>query len=104
MLSEVLTSDHSDIQARLRVADVSLPLAEVALGYEPLHARALAARLEVTERQARRVIERLRAAQCRPDALRVVKIPVPIGSGAHRDALHVLWPRATDTPRIDGAI
>lgn len=91
-----MTPDHSDIQPGLRVAEVRQPLAEVAQGYEALGARALAARLEVTERQARRVIDRLRGAQHRPDALRVVRLPVRIGSGATREAWHVLWPRPTE--------
>lgn len=83
-----LTPHHSDIQAPPQVGEVSLE------AYEALGAVALARRLGVTERQARRVIERLRGAQHRPDALRVVMLPVPIGSGAQRSALHVLWPRA----------
>ena len=91
-----LTPDHSDIQPGFRVAELRRPLADVAQGYEALGARALAARLEVTERQARRVIDRLRGAQHRPDALRVVLLPVRIGSGATREAWHVLWPRPTD--------
>lgn len=93
MLSEVLTPHHSDIQPPLQVGEVS-PEA-----YEALGATALARRLGVTERHARRVIERLRGAQHHDEALRVVEIPVPIGSGAQRKALHVLWPRPTpDSP------
>lgn len=83
-----MTSDHCDIQAPFQVGQVS-PEA-----YEPLGAVALAHRLGVSRRQAERVIERLRGAQHRPDVLRVVKIKVPIGSGAQREALHVLWPKA----------
>lgn len=84
-----MTPHHCDIHAPLQVGEVSLE------AYEALGAVALARRLGVSRRQAERVIERLRGAQHRPEALRVVKLPVPIGSGAHRDALHVLWPRTT---------
>lgn len=91
-----MTPDHCDIQGRLWVAELRQPLADVAQGYEALGARALAARLGVCRRQAERVIDRLRGAQHRPDALRVVKLPVPIGSGATREAWHVLWPRPSD--------
>lgn len=93
---DLLTPDHCDIQARLRVAELRRPLADVAQGYEALGARALASRLGVCRRQAERVIDRLRGAQHRPDALRVVLRPVRIGSGATREAWHVLWPRPTD--------
>lgn len=89
-----MTPDHCDIQAQLRVAEVSPACADQE--HEALGARALAARLGVSRRQGERVIERLRAAQHRPDALRVVKLPVPIGSGATREAWHVLWPRPTE--------
>lgn len=91
-----MTLDHCDIQGRLWVAELRQPLADVPRGYEALGARALAQRLGVCRRQAERVIDRLRGAQHRPDALRVVKLPVPIGSGATRDAWHVLWPRPSD--------
>lgn len=74
---------------------MSLPLADLAEGFEPLGLDALAARLGVSRTTAWRVLERLRGAQHRPDVLRVVKIKVPIGSGAQREALHVLWPRSS---------
>lgn len=89
-----MTGDHCDIQAQLRVAEVSLPLADEALAYEPLGAAALADRLGVCRRQAERVLAQLRAAQHHPEALRVVLIPVSTAKGARREALHVLWPRA----------
>lgn len=87
-LGTPLTPHHSDIHAPSPVGEASLE------AYEALGAVALGRRLGVTERQARRVIERLRGAQHLPDALRVVKIKVAIGSGAQREALHVLWPKA----------
>lgn len=90
-----MTPNHCFNHGPLRVADVSLPLADQAEGFEPLGLDALARRLGVSRSTAWRTLERLRGAQHRPEALRVVKLPVPIGSGAHRDALHVLWPRTT---------
>ena len=89
-----MTPHHCFNHGGLRVADVSLPLADLAEGFEPLGLDALAARLGVSRTTAWRVLERLRGAQHRPDVLRVVKIKVPIGSGAQREALHVLWPKA----------
>lgn len=87
-----------DTQARLRVAEVRAEDVPTAIpdGVEALDHRALARRMGVSSRTARRMIERLRAAQHRPDALRVVLLPVRIGSGAMREALHVLWPRPTE--------
>ena len=49
-------------------------------------------RLGVSRRQAERLIAATAAAQHDPTALRVVRLPVRIGSGARRDALHILWP------------
>lgn len=89
-----MTGDHSDIQARLRVA-------EVCAGYIALGARALAGRMGVSERHARRLLERTLARQHDPAVLRVVKLPVPIGSGARRAALHILWPVADVTQLSD---
>lgn len=91
--TDVLTGDHVDKHPPFRVAEVraddAQPMPE---GFVPLGHRALAARLAVSPRTARRHLERLVALQSREDVLRVVKLPVPIGSGAVRRALHVLWP------------
>lgn len=57
-----------------------------------LSARALARRLGVSRATAYRRIEALLARQHDPEVLRVEKRPVRIGSGAVREALHVLWP------------
>lgn len=88
-----MTPDHCLTQPRLRVAELCPEAVQQA--YEPLGLAALAARMGVSRSTAWRIIDRLRGAQHRPDALRVVKLPVPIGSGATREAWHVLWPRPT---------
>jgi len=80
-----LTGYQVDIQAQSRVA-------ELCPGFVALSARALAARLGVSERHARRLIERNRAVQHHPEVLRVVILPVPAGKGAQRPTLHLLWP------------
>ena len=80
-----MTADHCDIYARLQTADLRP-------GFAPLSAAALAARLGMSRRQAERLIAATAAAQHDPTALRVVRLPVRIGSGARRDALHILWP------------
>lgn len=87
-----MTFDHCDIHPSLRVAELCPE------GCEPLGANALARRLGVSRRQAERVIERLRAAQHRDEALRVERRRVPIGKGGQRDAWHVLWPRPEESP------
>ncbi len=77
-----------------RVAEVRPETdAQVPEGFEPLGHRALATRLGCCPRTARYRLERLAAMQGRPDVLRVVRLPVSIGSGARRTALHVLWPK-----------
>lgn len=93
-MSAPLTEDHCFNQPGLRVAELCPRAAEQA--YEPLGLAALAARMGVSRSTAWRIIDRLRGAQHRPDALRVVRISVPIGKGARREAWHVLWPRPTD--------
>lgn len=80
-----MTPDHCDMYALLQTA-------QVRPGFAPLSAAALAARLGVSRRQAERMIAATAAAQHDPAALRVVRLPVPIGSGARRAALHILWP------------
>ena len=80
-----MTPDHCDIYAPLQTA-------QLRPGYATLSASALAARLGVSRRQAERLIAATAAAQHDPTALRVVRLPVQIGSGAKRDALHILWP------------
>lgn len=60
---------------------------------EPLGLDAFAARLGVSRRTAHRRMTKLAAQQHRPEMLRVVRLPVRIGSGAYRRALHVLWPK-----------
>lgn len=89
-----LTPNHCCIHPCLRVAEVraegATPVPE---GYVALGAEALARRLGVHRVTAWRRMERLKAVQrSDPDALRVVELPVAIGSGARRLALHVLWP------------
>jgi predicted DNA-binding transcriptional regulator YafY len=69
-----------------------LQTAQLRPGYVTLSAAALAARLGMSRRQAERLIAATAAAQADPTALRVVRLPVRIGSGAKRDALHILWP------------
>lgn len=69
-----------------------LQRAQLRPGYVTLSAAALAARLGMSRRQAERLIAATAAAQHDPTALRVVRLPVRIGSGAKRDALHILWP------------
>jgi hypothetical protein len=89
----MLTPHHVDIQRGLRVAELRVHDAtQIPEGYVPLGHRALADRIGRDPRTARRYIERAAAMQHREDILRVVLLPVPIGSGAVRPALHVLWP------------
>lgn len=92
--TERLTSDHVVKHAPLRVADVrAQDAAQIPDGYEPLGHRALAARLRCSPRTARRRLETFAArAEHDPEQLRVIELPVPIGSGAVRLAKHVLWP------------
>lgn len=80
-----MTGYQVDIQAHSRVA-------EVCPGFVALSARALAERLGVSERHARRLIERNVGAQHLPEVLRVVRLPVAVGKGAQRPTLHLLWP------------
>lgn len=73
-------------------AEGATPIPE---GYVPLGVDAFAERLGLKRRAAHYRLERLEAIQRRdPDALRVVLLPVRIGSGAERLARHVLWPVA----------
>jgi hypothetical protein len=97
--TQVLTGDHCVIHAPLRVAEVRAYGAKtVPDGFEPLGLEALARRLAVSRKTAHRRMQRLSAQQHRPEVLRVVFLPVFIGSGAVRPALHVLWPRAGAAP------
>lgn len=84
-----MTPDHCDIQARSQGA-------ELRPRFESLGATALAERMGVSRRHAYRLLERTLARQHDPAVLRVVRLPVPIGSGARRAALHILWPAADD--------
>jgi hypothetical protein len=94
--SKVLTADHVAKHPAPRVAEVraqdATPIPE---GFVALGHRALAQRLGCCPRTARYRIEKLLALQGRDGALQVVRLPVPIGSGAVRRALHVLWPVST---------
>ena len=92
--TSVLTGDHMAKHPTQRVAEVRAANdATIPDGYEPLGYTALASRLTVSTRTARRRLETLAAQQRHPDVLRVVRLPVAIGSGAKRLALHVLWPK-----------
>jgi len=94
--NEVLTHHHCCIHPCLRVAELRAHEAtQIPEGYVALGAEALAQRLGVHRVTAWRRMERLKAIQhADPAALRVVDLPVTIGSGAQRLALHVLWPVA----------
>lgn len=72
-------------------AEGATPIPE---GFEALGHKAFAERLGIHRVTAWRRMERLAAMQRDPEVLRVVRLPVPIGSGARRLALHVLWPVA----------
>lgn len=91
---EDLTGDHCLTHPCRRVAEVRAQ-GESAVPHdvEPLGLAAFAARLDVHRSTAHRRMATLAAQQHRPEVLRVVRLPVPIGCGAVRSALHVLWPR-----------
>jgi hypothetical protein len=80
-----LTGDHCDSYHSLRVA-------ELRPGFIALGATALAIRMGVSRRTAERMMERTLARQHDPAVLRVVRLPVRVGKGAQRAALHLLWP------------
>lgn len=86
-----MTADQCDIQAPLRGA-------ELRPRYESLGVAALAVRMGVSRRHAYRLLERTLARQHDPAVLRVVRIPVRVGKGAQREALHILWP--SDAPPV----
>lgn len=96
---DLLTPDHCLKHTHMRVAEVRAESdATVPDGFEALGLDAFARRLGVHRSTAHRVMERLVAQQGSNDVLRVVKLPVPIGKGGRRRALHVLWPRPTPAP------
>lgn len=70
-----------------------VPAGFVALGLD-----AFAQRMGVSRKTAHRRMTTLAALQHRPELLRVVRLPVAIGKGAHRLALHVLWPLPAAQP------
>lgn len=89
-----LTGDHCLKHPYVRVAEVRAESdATVPDGFEALGLDAFARRLGVHRSTAHRVMEKLLTQQGSNDVLRVVRLPVPIGKGARRKALHVLWPR-----------
>jgi hypothetical protein len=91
--TRVLTDDQRIIHAALRVDELRAHDAtQVPDGYVPLGLRALAARLGVSRMTAYRRMQALAGQQHRPDALRVIELPVPTGKGAKRLSRHVLWP------------
>lgn len=97
--ASTLTAHHVVTQGTKRVAELRAESdATIPDGYEPLGARGARLRLMVSPRTARRHMERI-AAQQRHPRMRVVRLPVPVGKGAKRLALHVLWPK----PRRIGA-
>lgn len=57
-----------------------------------LRAPELAVRLRVSRATAYRMLERLAGSQHREEALRLGTTVAPIGSGAKRKVLAVLWP------------
>lgn len=96
--SPSLTGEHCCNHPPLRVAEVrprdatQVPEGFVALGHQ-----ALAARLRVHRVTAWRMLERWSAQQARPEVLRVCYLPVAVGNGGRRLALHVLWPVTRDS-------
>ena len=97
--NERLTGDHCLIHPCVRVAEVRAQSdATIPDGYEPLGIDAYARRLGVHRSTAHRHMERLTALQGDPETLRVIRLPVRIGKGGHRRALHVLWPRPQTQP------
>lgn len=91
-----LTGDHCVSHPSMQVAEVRAGSAgTVPPGYVALGLDAFAARLGVSRKTAHRRMERLAAQQHRPELLRVVLLPVAIGKGGRRLALHVLWPVAS---------
>lgn len=93
--AKVLTDDHSINHPTRRVAQVRpqggapLPSDVVPLGLD-----ALAAELGVSRMTAHRRMTAWASQQHDARCLRVVELPVRVGKGATRQALHVLWPRS----------
>jgi hypothetical protein len=75
------------VQVRAQVAAQQIPD-----GYEPLGLVAFALRMGVSRGTARKRMLEIAGRQDDPRQLRVMLLPVRIGSGARRLALHVLWP------------
>lgn len=91
--STVLTGDHSVNHptrwvAQVRPQDATLPHDVRALGLE-----ALAQELGCSRKTAHRRLRAWVTQQHDPRCLRVVELPVVVGKGATRLALHVLWPK-----------
>jgi hypothetical protein len=78
--------------AQVRPQDATLPHDVRALGLDDL-----AQELGVSRMTAHRRLRAWASQQHDPRCLRVVPLPVVVGKGATRQALHVLWPK-TATP------
>lgn len=98
-----LTADHSINHPIRRVAQVRpqggapLPSDVVPLGLD-----ALAAELGVSRMTAHRRMTAWASQQHDARCLRVVALPVRVGKGAVREALHVLWPKPRDLDGMAG--
>jgi len=97
----VLTGDHSINHAMRRVAQVRPQDATLPHDVRPLGLDDLARELGVSRMTAHRRLRAWASQQHDPRCLRVVPLPVVVGKGATRQALHVLWPRQ-DLPHVDG--
>lgn len=100
--AEVLTGDHSINHPPRRVAQVRPQDATLPHDVRPLGLDDLAAELGVSRMTAHRRLRAWVTQQHDPRCLRVVELPVTVGKGATRLALHVLWPKTT-APLAHGA-
>lgn len=91
--AKVLTGDHVAIHPTQRVAEVRPQDASPSCGVVPLGYAALAQELGCCVRTARTRLTQWASQQHDPRCLRVVELPVRVGKGATRKALHVLWPK-----------
>lgn len=97
--AEVLTGDHSVNHPTPWVAQVRPQDATLPHDVRPLGLEALAQELGCSRKTAHRRLRAWVTQQHDPRCLRVVELPVTVGKGATRLALHVLWPKTT-TPAL----